>query len=296
MGKRFKFMPVFFAIGAALLYALSFPISKLLLNKIPETIMAGILYIGAGAGLSIISIIKRISLRDNHEENLSRGDIPYVLGMIILDIAAPILLMTGLRITTASNAALLNNFEIVATSIIAMCIFNEKISNRLWLGIIFITFSSMLLSIEDVSSFSFSIGSVFILGACICWGFENNCTKMISGKNPIHIVQIKGYFSGAGSIIVGLLLGQRLEFNMYIIGALCLGFVSYGLSITCYIYAQRKLGAAKTSAYYALSPFIGSTLSLIIFKETPSLLFLSAVVFMIPGVFFTTYDSFNIQY
>lgn len=293
MGKNIKYMPIFFAISAAVLYALSSPVSKLLLDKIPETIMAGILYVGAGIGISIISFIQKINSKYTHEETLSKGDMKYVLGMILLDIAAPILLMAGLKITTASNASLLNNFEIVATSIIAMCIFNEKISKRLWIGIGFITLASMLLSIEDASSFSFSLGSIFILGACICWGFENNCTKMISKKNPLQIVEIKGYFSGAGSIIIGLLLGQKLDFNVYMIAAAFLGFISYGLSITLYIYAQRKLGAAKTSAYYALSPFIGSVLSLIIFKEIPSSLFLAAAAFMAVGVFYITFDSEN---
>ncbi|MGN0145302.1 MAG: cobalt ECF transporter T component CbiQ [Clostridium sp.] len=291
MGKNIKYISIFSAIGAALLYALSSPVSKLLLDKIPETIMAGILYIGAGVGISIISFIQRVYSKDKHEETLSKGDTKYVLGMILLDIAAPILLMTGLKITTAANASLLNNFEIAATSIIAMCIFHEKISKKLWIGIGFITLASILLSIEDAGSFSFSLGSIFVLGACVCWGFENNCTKMISEKNPVQIVQIKGFFSGAGSIIVGLILGQKLDLNIYMIEAAFLGFISYGLSITLYIYAQRKLGAAKTSAYYALSPFISSILSLIIFREIPSSLFLGAAVFMAVGVFFITHDS-----
>lgn len=291
MEKKLNYISVLFALFAALLYAVSSPISKLLLNRIPETILAGILYIGAGAGLSLISFIQRVSDKKVSETALDKKDMPYILGMIILDIAAPILLMAGLKITTASNVSLLNNFEIVATSIIAMCIFNEKISMKSWIGIILVTCSSILLSIEDVGSLSFSLGSVLVLCACICWGFENNCTKIISSKNPIQIVQIKGYCSGAGSIIIGVLLGQRFEFSMYLIIGVLLGFVSYGLSITFYIYAQRNLGAAKTSAYYAVSPFIGAGLSILIFKEKPSILFWLAVIIMIAGVLFITFDS-----
>ena len=291
MGKKSKLIPVFFALLAALLYAVSSPISKILLNKIPETIMAGILYIGAGIGVSLVSAFKKIAGSKINEKPLEKRDMPYVYGMIILDIAAPILLMAGLKITTASNVSLLNNFEIAATSVIAMCIFNEKISKRLWIGICLITFSSILLSVEDISSFSFSLGSVFVLAACICWGFENNCTRILSSKNPLQIVQIKGYFSGAGSLILGILLGQKLEFNIYIIYALILGFISYGLSIMFYICAQRHIGAAKTSAYYALSPFIGSGLALIFLKEIPSTVFWIAFIIMIAGVFFTTFDS-----
>ncbi len=291
MEKKFKIIPILFAISAAFLYAVSSPISKILLEKIPETIMAGILYIGAGLGLSIVSGIKKAVGKSENEKSLDKKDMPYIYGMIIFNIAAPILLMAGLKLSEASSVSLLNNFEIVATSIIAMCIFHEKISKRLWIGICFITISSLILSFNDMSSFSFSLGSLFVLGACTCWGFENNCTRMISSKDPMEIVQIKGYCSGTGSIIIGLLLGNKLEFNIYTIYALLLGFVAYGLSIMFYIYAQRYLGAAKTSAYYAMSPFIGAGLSIILLKEIPSLIFWIALSVMAVGVFFTTFDS-----
>ena len=66
----------------------------------------------------------------------------------LLDIAAPILLMLGLNLTTAANAALLNNFEIVATSLIALGLFGERISPRLWGAIVLVTVASMVLSVE----------------------------------------------------------------------------------------------------------------------------------------------------
>ena len=289
--KKLKYIPVCYGILAAALYAVNYPFSKLLLGNIPDAAMAGILYIGAFLGLIIVSFIQKVIGRKMKEESLNKRDMPYVIGMVILDIAAPILLMMGLKTTSAANVSLLNNFEIVATSIIAMMIFNEKISKRAWLGIIFVTVSSLLLSIEDINSLSLCAGSIFVLGACLCWGFENNCTRMISNKNPLQIVKIKGFFSGCGSLIIAFLIGERIEVTWYIFAGLCLGFISYGLSILFYIYAQRELGAAKTSAYYAVSPFIGMTLSIVIFKEAVSLIFFIAVLVMILGTYFVTSDS-----
>ena len=130
--------------------------------------------------------------------------------MIVLDIAAPICLLFGLTMTSAANASLLNNFEIVATALIALIIFKEAISPRLWLGILFVTASCVLLSLEDISSLQFNSGSLFILLACLCWGIENNCTRKLSAKDPLQIVMIKGIFSGAGSIIIGLICGERI--------------------------------------------------------------------------------------
>ena len=199
--------------------------------------------------------------------------------------------MLGLTRTTAANASLLNNFEIVATSIIALAVFREAISKRLWLAIALVTASSLLLSFEDMSSLSFSWGSILVLLACVCWGFENNCTRMLSSKDPMEIVVIKGFGSGLGSLVIALALGERLPGALLCLCALALGFVAYGLSIYFYIYAQRYLGAAKTSTYYAAAPFVGAGLSMLIFWEAPSGTYLAALAIMLAGTYFAATDG-----
>lgn len=272
---------IFYAILAAALYALNAPISKLLLIQIPSTMMAGLLYLGAGIGMLLMEKLAK----NKQEQPLTKKELPYTIAMVVLDIAAPIFLMIGLTTCSAANASLLNNFEIVATSLIALFIFREVINKRLWIAIVFVTISSILLSFEDMSSLEFSWGSLFVLLACICWGFENNCTRMLSSKNPAQIVIIKGFGSGLGALILSLIIGERFFHIGYILIALLLGFVAYGLSIYFYIYAQRDLGAAKTSTYYAISPFIGAFLSLIIFKEQPTFIFIIALVVMAIGIY-----------
>ena len=274
---------IFFAVLAAALYAISTPASKLLLDHIPSTMLAGFLYLGAGIGMAVFRRARRLSGKEEKELLLSRRDLPFTVCMILLDIAAPVFMMLGLTMTSAANASLLNNFEIVATSLIALIIFKERISPKLWGAIFLITLSSMLLSFEDISSLSFSAGSLLVLGACICWGFENNCTRMLSAKDPAQIVVIKGFFSGSGALIIAIMTGERCGEWLYILFALLLGFTAYGLSIYFYIYAQRYIGAAKTSAYYAVSPFIGTALSLILFRDPPSPAFIAALIIMIIG-------------
>jgi len=275
---------IFYAILAALLYAINAPFSKLLLTEIPSTMMAGLLYLGAGIGMSILEKFNK----NKKELPLTKKEVPYTIAMVVLDIAAPIFLMIGLTKCSAANASLLNNFEIVATSLIALFIFRETISKRLWFAIILVTISSILLSFEDMSSLQFSWGSILVLFACICWGFENNCTRMLSSKNPAQIVIIKGFGSGIGALVLSFVIGERFFQLKYILFALLLGFIAYGLSIYFYIYAQRYLGAAKTSAYYAISPFIGAGLSLIIFNEMPSRIFIIALVIMAFGTYFAS--------
>ena len=280
-----------FAILAAALYALNAPVSKLLLQNVPATMMAGFLYLGAGIGMALMGLARSKTSHGKKEVPLGKKDLPFTVGMVVLDIAAPIFLMIGLKRTTAANASLLNNFEIVATSLIALLVFKERIGKRLWIAIGLITLSSILLSVEDAGCFQFSVGSLFVLAACVCWGMENNCTRCLSRSDPMEIVVIKGFGSGIGSVIIGLTVGESLPVWGDILKILLLGFVAYGLSIYFYVYAQRDLGAAKTSAYYAVAPFIGVLLSFLIFRELPGALFFIALGIMIAGTWLVNRDQ-----
>jgi len=318
-----KITAILYALLAAVFYALNAPGSKLLLGEIPPTILAGLLYLGAGVGVGLMSLVRRTMVRpegsraDDHDHHhvysnddsekieehidadivgdmhydtgaakdnrLTHADLPYVIGMVLLDIAAPILLMFGLTYANASEVSLLNNFEIVATTVIALLIFKENVTLRMWIGVIFITVSSILLSYEGTEEITLSWGALLVLGATVCWGFENNCTRKISDKSTYEIVFIKGIFSGLGSLIIGLIIGEKLPGIRFILLAMLLGFVAYGLSIFFYIRAQSVIGAAKTSAYYAVAPFIGALISFILLKEALSGNYLVALIFMIAG-------------
>ena len=281
----------FFALLAAVLYAVNSPFSKLLLRYIPPTVMASLLYLGAGLGLFLAGLVQRLRGQQAQEQPLTRRELPYTVGMVVLDIAAPVFLMVGLTMTSAANASLLNNFEIVATSVIALAVFRERISKRLWAAIALVTLSSLILTFEDMSSLSFSYGSIFVLLACICWGFENNCTRMLSSKNPLEIVVIKGFGSGLGALIVAFVRGETLPEPGWLVCALLVGFIAYGLSIYFYIYAQRDLGAARTSTYYAVAPFVGAGMSMLIFWELPGVSYFAALLIMIAGTWLATADS-----
>lgn len=287
--KNKNLTAICYAFCAAIFYAISVPFSKLLLKSISPVFMAGLLYIGAGLGIGIMYLFRIKG--ENKSEQLCKHDLPYILGMILLDILAPVLLMIGIKHGTSSNASLLGNFEIVATTIIALILFKEKVSYRLWTAIIFIVISSMLLSVESRDGFDFSIGSLFVLGAAICWGLENNCTRKISDKSTYQIVTLKGFGSGFGSVTLSIVTGEISFVAKYIPLALFLGFVSYGLSIFTYIRAQKYLGAAKTSAFYSSAPFIGAFLAFILLKEKLSIQYLFALFIMIIGTFFVVYDT-----
>ena len=280
------------AITAAMLFGLNAPFSKLLLKQVAPELMAALLYIGTGLGMSVLFLATARNEQQIREKNLDWADMPWLAGMIVLDIAAPILLMLGLSSVSAEATSLLVNFEIVATTLVALIIFKEKVSWRLWLAIVLVVLASLLLSVQgNLSSLKLSTGALLILGATLCWGFENNITRRLSGKNPIQIVVVKGFGSGFGALLVAFISRQTQGTGLGIVLAMLLGFVAYGLSIYFYIRAQRELGAAKTSAFYSTAPFFGVLISLILFRDLPSVQFWVALGIMVIATGLTAKDA-----
>jgi len=289
MSTTDKAKAILYAFLAAVFYAVNVPVSKVLLRNVGPTTMAALLYLGAGIGIGILSLFNKKDRAKS--QKLTRKDLPFVIGMIVLDIVAPIFLMLGISYGSSANASLLGNFEIVSTTVIALFVFKETVTKKLWAAIALITLSSILLSLEGVDSFKFSYGSIFVLAATVCWGFENNCTRNISSKSTYEIVVLKGIFSGLGALTIALIKGEAIPGIGYALAAMALGFVAYGLSIFLYVRAQNILGAAKTSAYYAIAPFVGAILSFVFLHEQLSWMYLVALIVMIVGSVLVVADT-----
>ncbi len=255
---------IFFAILAAALYALMTPVSKLMQLSVPPVMEAGLLYLGAGVGMSLIYILGKDRGTGASRPSVGKEDLRFVIMMVILDIAAPIFLMLGLSMSL---------------------FFKEKISGRRAVSIIVITVSCLILSVYEGAELSLSRGSLFVLLACVCWGLENNCTSSLSDKDTRQIVMIKGLGSGAASFVISMIVGEKIPGFGDMLLIMLLGFLAIGLGVYFYVLAQSVIGAARTSSYYAVSPFIGVLLSLIIFREIPGVLFWIALLVMALGVY-----------
>lgn len=288
MGGAGERRSIALALLAAALYALSTPFSKVLLAEVGSSTMAALLYLGAGAGMGALLLVRRaLPASAPRDDGLRAADAPYVLAMVLLDVAAPVLLMAGLATTSAASVSLLNNFEIVATAVIARVAFRERVDARTWAGIVSIAAACCLLA-WDGSSLAPSPGSLLVFAAATCWGVENNCTNRLSERDPVQVVVVKGWGSGAGALVVALLAGEALPPVADVAWALLLGFAAYGLSIACYVRAQRGLGAARTSAYYAVNPFVGAVLSFVLFRTSLAPGFVVALALMALGSWLVT--------
>lgn len=292
-----KTIPVLFAILSAVLCSISTPFSKSVMGMIDPSFLAGFLYTGAGLGMGIIYLFN--FKKEKKEERLEKKDLPYFIALLFCDIFAAVFTMFGIANVAAANAALLSNLEIVVTTIVALIFFKEKISPKLWTGIALILVASVLLSVkpgEEGQLLQFSTGSIYIMIATICWGLENNFSKMISGKSNYQISTIKGFVTGIGSFIIGLCLHEKITNPIVIPVAMAVGFLAYGLSIFVYLRAQKGIGAAKTSAFFAISPFIASFISFIIFKgEELTFYFAIGLGLMILGNIFAAMDTLHVK-
>ena len=220
--KSVRYIAIVYAILAALFYGFGTPLSKLLLVHISPYLLSSLLYFGAGIGMLFVVLFTKSQRKSRFVNEFKKRDLKFIILMIALDIIAPILLMIGLTTTNASTASLLNNFEIVFTGIIAMIFFKEIVGRKMWVAISLIVLAGAMLTFEDFTGFHISIGALFVLGASLSWGLENNCTRMLSKGNPLHVVVIKGLGSGLGSLIIALVVNQASVVWYFVILALLL--------------------------------------------------------------------------
>jgi drug/metabolite transporter (DMT)-like permease len=283
--KNTKLYPVFMALMAACLFGASAPLTKMLLGKIEPVPLAAFLYLGSGLGLLVFQGLMRFMKKHRiREAPIKSKDIPWLAGAILFGgVIAPILLLVSLNKTPASTAALLLNFEGVATTVIAIIVFKENAGKEIIGAVILITLASIILSWDFSNEWGLSLSALGIVCACICWGIDNNFTRNISAKNPFSIVIIKGIIAGSVSLIISVLFQYQLPKFDVIIISMVIGFFCYGSSIVLFVFALRSLGSARTSALFGASPFIGVILSFILLGDKLSSMFIISLPLMIIG-------------
>lgn len=282
---------IVFAILAALCYSLVNPINKLINSDISPLFSASMLYFGTFLVGLIYFLVQIIFKKYQSKDNLEKKDIPFLLLAILFHSGAAISLMFGLTYLSSSNASLLGSFELISTSLIAFLLFKENISKWLWIGIIFIFSACVIISLGDLENLNFSIGSILCLISPICFGFANNFLKKISHKNPAISIGLIGLGGGLISLIVGFIVGERFVSFTPVIIEVSVGMISYGIALILFIYAERFVGASKTSAFFSLAPFIAIILSLIIFQEVPNYTFYIGLGLLVVGTLFASLDA-----
>ena len=275
------------ALAAALLFGASTPFAKLLVGDVAPLLLAGLLYLGSGIGLSVLLLLRR--LRPGHAQawaalRIPQAEWPWLLGAVVFGgVLGPALLMWGLTQTSGAAASLLLNLEGVFTAVMAWLVFRENADRQIVLGMVVIVLGGLLLAWAPGAA-HFSAGALLIVAACLCWAIDNNLTRKVSTNDAMLVAAIKGLLAGISNTAFALLGGAHLPDAATIGGSMAVGFLGYGLSLTLFVLALRTLGTARTGAYFSIAPLFGVILSLVIWPTWPGPLFWLAAALMAAGI------------
>lgn len=246
-----------YGVASAALFGLSAPLSKRLLPAIGPMLLAGLLYLGAGVGLTIVARVSRRPWPRFERRDWWR----LVLSPLVGGVAGPTLLLVGLLRVSGMIGSLLLNLEAVFTMVLAVTVFRDRLSSREWAGALLIVSGAAAVSYRPGEATADWVGVLAIAGACLCWGLDNNLLQRLSAYDPVSVVQFKALSAGTLSLLIAIALGQRLTGESTVPAALGLGFVCYGISIVFDVYALRYLGAGREAAVFATAPFLGALAS-----------------------------------
>jgi drug/metabolite transporter (DMT)-like permease len=246
------------ALASAVLFGAGTPIAKLLLESVSPWLLAGLLYLGSGLGLTAYRLIRRSA-----RVRLVRADLLPLGGAIFFGgVVGPVLLMFGLSSMPASGASLLLNAEGVFTALLAWFVFKENFDRRVAIGMLLIVAGAVVLSWPGSAEFSGVLPTAAVLGACLAWGIDNNLTRKVALTDAAWLAATKGLVAGPVNLVIAFSLGATLPPLLNVGAAMLVGLVAYGVSLVLFIVALRHVGTARAGAYYSVAPFIGAVIAL----------------------------------
>ncbi|QXI39245.1 DMT family transporter [Pseudomonas xantholysinigenes] len=276
-------LSVLYALVAAGLFGASTPLAKLLGVDTPPILLAGLLYLGSGVGLTLVRLVRD---RGWQRPGLPAGEWPWLLGAILFGgVLAPVALMFGLTRTAGAAASLMLNLESVLTAVLAWVVFKENADRRIVIGMVAIVLGGIVLSWPQETATAHDwIGPLAVAFACLCWAIDNNLTRKVSASDALFIAGSKGLAAGVVNGGLALAIGSQLPALGTLGSILLVGFLGYGVSLVLFVLALRGLGSARTGAYFSTAPFLGAAVAILMLGESVSVTFLLAAALMALGV------------
>lgn len=250
------------AVLSALLFGMAAPLSKLLLDNLNYFLLAGLLYLGAAAGLSPFSLSRsRVKIERIDNKNILR-----IVGSIIFGgLLGPVFLLLGLKIANAASVSLWLNLELVATAVLGWLFFKDYLDIRGWIGVGGAILAGVLITVHE--GHSGLLAALFVILACICWGMDNHYTALIDAITPTQMTILKGLGAGSLNCVIGIFISPGMPEFKVLVWALVVGVFCYGLSIVLYITAAHSLGATRSQILFSSSPFFGAFFSVLLLSE-----------------------------
>jgi drug/metabolite transporter (DMT)-like permease len=202
----------------------------------------------------------------------------------------------GLSRTTAVNASLLINTEVLFSVIIAYIFLKERGKAKDYLAIILLLVCAIVVTTNlEFSTLSLAekfIGNVFIIITCLIWGVDNNVSKIIVSRySVIKMTTVKMLFASFSVIVIGALIG--MNFNIDLVSFVYIifnGAFSMAVGFLFYYIGLKNIGSMRTNAVYSTQAIFGLVFAYLILNESLSLLQISTGALMMIGVYILSKD------
>jgi len=287
-----KVRSIFIGLIAGLLFGVATPFSKIILSQLNSFQLAGLLYLGAAIAFLPFIVKNRkaefVALKKT-------GKKKHLFGVIFFGgILGPLFLMLGLKTAYAMSVSIWLNMELAATAILGLLIFKDHLDRFAIIGILLTLTSGIIISSQESSSGA--ISGIFILLACISWGFDNHLSAIIDGVSPQTITFVKGLFGGITNLTIGMFLNNGQILSHYVPIALLIGVFSYGISIVLYVTSAQYLGATRSQILFSTAPFWGILAAWIFLGEHLNVITLISFSILVLGILFTNFASHGHQH
>ena len=269
-----------FALLAALLFGASTPLVQRAGAGVGSWMTAALLY----AGAALAGVALRASAEA--EARLQRQHWPRLAQMALCGaVLGPAALAWGLQHTSGVGASLMLTLEAVFTTLLAWLLYREQVGQRVVLALVLLTLGGAVLVLGSAPAGAQSLtGLLAVMAATVLWGIDNSLSRPLADIDPGAVVLGKAAMGSAGSLVLALLLGQTTVAWVPALGLVAIGAVGYGLSLRCYLLAQRSFGAARTASVFAAAPFIGALLAFGLGERSISLAMGTGLALMAAGV------------
>jgi len=217
----------------------------------------------------------------------------FVLMLGVTDVLAITTNFFGLNYTTAINATILINTELLFAMIIAITVFRERIQKRETFPLSLIAIGAIILPIiVDVSEngtfvSGFVFGDVMIILAAMFFAIDISLARHVSNIIPATRISQISAFAGIPFALLLMLIFQ-IPFDVpleQLPAIIYMGIFVSGLSYFFFVIALRLIGAIRTVLIYSTTTVFGITFSGIFLGEEITYINIFSVVIISVGIF-----------
>ncbi|MDQ7825728.1 MAG: EamA family transporter [Candidatus Eremiobacteraeota bacterium] len=273
-----KAYALFIGLLSAALFGSATPLSKTLLASVNALQLAGLLYLGAGAGLLPFMFSWK-----SRAVKLDRLNSLYIAGAVIFGgILGPVFLLWGLTFASSASVSLWLNLELFATALLGHFFFRDQLGQKGWIAVAAGFSAGVLLTFNEPGTGI--LAGMLVAAACLCWGLDNHFTALIDGITPMQSTLIKGFAAGTVNFTLGCLAAGTMPQGPIVLKALLAGALAYGLSIMLYITAAQAIGAVRSQIVFSTAPFWGLLFSVLFLHESISLIQVAALLVLVLSI------------